>query len=173
MVHAPFHRMSIWEKGECKMYNSLNTYNQLPQVNIEYEHMYRQFKVISIRDNTGKYANSEGGWLFTNRDAVGPSESFTLIPITWEPGNKFALRAANKNFVTADYDSGGGLVANRIWIGPWEQFTFQPVNLGGQQKYVIISSNGKYVSADHNKNNQLIADRNAVGPWEQFDIYGL
>ncbi|MGN4777450.1 fascin domain-containing protein [Bacillus cereus group sp. MYBK217-2] len=155
------------------MYNNLNTYNQSPQDSIEYEHVYRQLKVISIRDNTGKYANAEGGWLFTNRDAVGPWESFTLIPIVWESGNKYALRAANNNFVSADYGSGGGLVANRIWIGPQEQFTFQPVNIGGQRKFVIISSNGKYVSADHNKNNQLIADRNAVGPWEQFDIYGL
>jgi hypothetical protein len=122
-------------------------------------------KKIALRAYNGKYVCADkglNGQMIANRTAIGPWETFELIP---QGGNKYALKTSYGKYVCADLGLGGKLYANRDRIGPWE--TFEIIELGGE-KIALKASNGKYVCADRGLGDILIANRDNIGEWETF-----
>ncbi|MCP2519666.1 hypothetical protein NLC26_00445 [Candidatus Aminicenantes bacterium AC-708-M15] len=122
-------------------------------------------KKIALRAYNGKYVCADkglNGKMIANRTAIGPWETFELIP---QGGNKYALKTSYGKYVCADLGLGGKLYANRDRIGPWE--TFEIIELGGE-KIALKASNGKYVCADRGLGDILIANRDNIGEWETF-----
>ncbi|MGA8046944.1 MAG: hypothetical protein WCA30_11840 [Dermatophilaceae bacterium] len=63
----------------------------------------------------------------SSQDPASPDTGFTIVLAPGEPRqfghfSRFALRAANGRYVSADGGGNGQLVANRSKVGPWETF---------------------------------------------------
>lgn len=112
-------------------------------------------------------AEAAGGTsLIANRTAVGPWETFTIVP---RGGSMVALRAtANNRYVCAEGGGNDPLIANRTSVGPWE--TFQLITNSDGSFSLRAQANNKVVCADGAGGSPLIANRDAIGAWESFDL---
>jgi len=112
-------------------------------------------------------AEAAGGTsLIANRTAVGPWETFTIVP---RGGGMVALRAAaNNRYVCADDGGNTALIANRTAVGQWE--TFQLVTNADGSFSLRSQANNKFVCAEGAGGSPLIANRDAIGAWESFDL---
>jgi sulfatase modifying factor 1 len=103
--------------------------------------------------------------LYTNRDRIGPWETFELIQLG---GSKIALRSkANGLYVCAEDAGNGPLIANRSEVGLWE--TFEMYTFGDRWIALKSMANNKYVCAESDGTGCLIANRDVVGSWETFE----
>jgi hypothetical protein len=85
---------------------------------------------VRIRTPDGHYAAARGpGRVLdaTAADTAWPETAFTIVLAPGEPQqfghfSRFALRASNGRFVSAEGGGNGRLVADRSKVGPWETF---------------------------------------------------
>jgi hypothetical protein len=79
-------------------------------------------KVAFQSKTNGKYVCAESAGaqpLIANRDAIGPWETFTLVPLN----NSIALRSeANGRYVCSETNGADSLIANRAAVRIWETF---------------------------------------------------
>ena len=102
-----------------------------------------------------------GGAVRADSSAVGPDESFDLVPVA----GGVALRAANGQFVSAENGGGGALDANRDVARAWETFTLETLADG---RVHLRTSGGYYVTAENGGGGLVHADRATARAWETF-----
>jgi hypothetical protein len=116
----------------------------------------------------------------TDRRAVGPWETFTIIPID-QNLKTFALKTCNGNYVTAVNGGGMGgpndasspVHTDATWTRIWETLIFEELADGN---YAICTPTGYYLTAVNGggfggPNTQPIhTDATAIGPWETFTL---
>jgi hypothetical protein len=125
---------------------------------------------VALRTWDGHYVVAEGGGggvVNGNRTAIGPWETFRLLPLD---GGKFALLSSNGSYVTAEGGGGGAVNANREAVVTWEQLT--PVATA-DGRTALATFDGHYVVAISGGGDKVLADRTAIGPWEKFVIVPL
>ena len=76
-----------------------------------------------------------------------------------------SLRAANGQYVCAEFGGGDGVVANRNAINAWEMFRLID---RGDGKVALQAVNGQYVCAEFGGGDGVVANRNTIGAWETF-----
>jgi hypothetical protein len=134
---------------------------------------------FAFRAHDGSYVCAEGGGgreVVANRPAVGPWETFVVIPL---PNDFVGLMVANGQYVCAEGGGGREVVANRGEIGPWETFSWVWLE-GGTQRggtpaegdigrtFALMASNGQFVCAEGGGGGAVVANRHEPGPWETF-----
>jgi hypothetical protein len=110
--------------------------------------------------------NAGNSSLIANRDAVGPWETFDLIPVG--DGSVGLKSYANGKYVTAENAGNSSLIANRDALGPWEKFSI--LDIGGGYVSFKAGINNRYVTAESAGVSPLIANRDLIGPWEKFSL---
>ncbi|MBC8069482.1 MAG: DUF3472 domain-containing protein [Deltaproteobacteria bacterium] len=127
----------------------------------------RAHEKVALRAASGHYVVAEGGGggaVNANRTAVGPWETFALVP---RGGNAVALQSINGSYVSADAGGGGSVAANRSWQLGWETFTRVATGGGG---LALRTQSGHYVVAEYGGNAWVAANRTGIGPWETFTV---
>jgi len=127
-----------------------------------------QIRRIALRAHNGKYVsavNGGGDLLIANKDEIGESEIFTLIPRTLYPGSGF-IRTSRGYFLSAPGGGGSSLNAHETIVNSEEIFNIIPLF---PESIAIRTQNGHYIVAEE-PSGLLKADRLAIGDWEMFAI---
>ncbi len=116
---------------------------------------------------SGQWVVAEGGGggaVYANRSAVGPWESFRVVP---QGGGRIALQAPNGQYVVAESGGGRELLANRSVVGAWERFH---VDLLGGSRVALRADNGQWWSALNGGGGWVYANAPGVGSRETFNL---
>lgn len=127
----------------------------------------RPHEKVALRASSGHYVVAEGGGgggLAVNRTAIGPWETFALVPLG---GDAVALQSVNGSYVSAALGGGGPVWADRSWRQGWETFTRVAA---GDRRIGLRTENGHYVVAEYGGGAWLFADRTKLGAWETFTV---
>src|SRR5262245_22630662 len=80
---------------------------------------------------------------------------------------KYSLRAANGDYLCAEFGGGVHLSANRKEVRDWETFLFEDVGDG----VTIRTHSGHFVCAE--PSGVVIANRTDAGAWERWEVVDL
>ncbi|MBK7946226.1 MAG: hypothetical protein IPJ85_13390 [Flavobacteriales bacterium] len=132
-------------------------------------------ELIALRASNGLYVcadQAEGvqrpGSLFANRETVGEWERFELIK---QDSSRYALRASNGRYVSAERDGAFQAVADRDSVGEWE--LLEVVRLDSH-RVAFRTTEGRYLSAEQSEGAAcrlcILSDRAELGAWETFAV---